>query len=93
MSQQKPSSSPVSNGGVKQPLRPAFSKQAIAGFVVACISMAIFGFIAVAAVFLCVRALGEIRAGVVRGRGLAIAGIAVGVVSFAFYVVNMFMQN
>lgn len=104
MSQQFPSGAPHSNynqpnpyppkgkGDVDKPLRPRFSKQAITGFVIACISMFFFGFAAIIAVFSCVRALGEIRTGAARGRGLAIAGIIVGSLSFVFYILNMFIR-
>ncbi|MEO8221798.1 MAG: DUF4190 domain-containing protein [Specibacter sp.] len=104
MSQQSPSGTPhgnynqrnpyppLGNGDRNKPLRPVFSKQAISGFVIACISMFFFGFAAIVAVFFCVRALREIRTGAARGRGLAIAGIIVGSLSFVFYILNMFIR-
>lgn len=104
MSQQPPSGAPdesysqpspyapMDNGEFGQPLPPAFSKQAISGFAIACISVFFFGFAAVIAVFLCVRALGETRAGATRGRGLAIVGIIVGSLSFVFYILNLFIR-
>ncbi|MHA7270262.1 DUF4190 domain-containing protein [Arthrobacter sp. HLT1-20] len=83
---------PVDHKEFEQPLRPAFSKQAISGFIVACISMLVFGFMSIVGVYFCVRALREVRSGAARGRGLAIAGITVGSLSFVLYVANMFIR-
>ena len=84
---------PPDLGGMGAPLRPPFSKQAISGFVVACISLFIFGFMGVIGAVLCLRGLREVRRGQARGRRLAIAGAAIGVLGFIFYLVSLFVRN
>ena len=74
-------------------LPPPVSKQAISGLIVACISLFIFGFLGVIGTALCWRGLREIRSGKAHGRGLAIAGAVIGVLSFIFYLVSILVHN
>ncbi|MFI5086347.1 MAG: DUF4190 domain-containing protein [Actinomycetales bacterium] len=105
MSQQPPSNPPGESfnrpvpylppdyaGAGAQP-RPPFSRQAIAGFVISCVSVFIFGFMGLVGAFMCLRSLRDVRTGRARGRGLAIAGAIIGVLSFALYVVSLFLRN
>ena len=64
-----------------------FSKLAIAGFVVSCVSIFIFGWLGVLGALFSARAIGAARRGLVRGRGLAIAGFVIGVVGFVAYAI------
>ena len=73
--------------------RQPFSKVAVAGLVLSCISTVVFGALGVIGAILCLRALGPIRAQGLRGRGLAIAGIIIGVLNFAFYAINFFVTG
>ncbi|MGA7206533.1 MAG: DUF4190 domain-containing protein [Specibacter sp.] len=75
-----------------QGVRPPLSKMAIYGFVICCVSVAIFGFMSIIGVVLCARGLRESRAGTARGAGLAIAGMVIGVLSFIFYVSHILMR-
>ena len=84
---------PPGHGGLGAPQRPPMSKIAVWGFVIACVSLFVFGFIGLVGMFLGGRGLRAIRTGRARGRGLAIAGIAIGAASFIFYLVAMFIRN
>jgi hypothetical protein len=64
-----------------------FSKLAIAGFVVSCISIFVFGWLGALGAILSSRAYSAARRGQVRGRGLALAGFIVGVVGFVLYAI------
>lgn len=66
-------------------VRPPFSKAAIAGFVLGCIGLVVFAFIGPLAAAISRIGLQHIRKRGLRGRGLAIAGIVLGVADFAFY--------
>lgn len=67
--------------------RPRFSQLAIWGFVISCVSLFVFGFIGVLGVALSARAFRAARTGLVRGRGLAIAGMIVGTLGFLYYAI------
>ncbi len=69
------------------PAQPPFSKLAIAGFVISCLSLFIFGWLGVVGALLSSRGLRDARRGLVRGRGLAIAGFVIGCVGFVAYAV------
>lgn len=84
---------PAGHDGPGAPQRPPLSKMAISGFVIACISLIVFGFLGVVGMLLCGRGLREVRTGRARGRGLAIAGVVIGAVAFTFYLVNMFVRT
>ena len=73
-----------------QRTRPPFSRMAIWGFVLACVGLIVFGFVGALATALCGRALGTIRRTGARGRGLAIAGMCIGLIDFVFYVIGRF---
>ncbi|MEC5152529.1 DUF4190 domain-containing protein [Cryobacterium sp. GrIS_2_6] len=70
--------------------RRPFSKMAIWGFVLACIGLIVFGFVGALAATLSGRALRTIRQTGARGRGLAIAGMCIGLIDFVFYVMGRF---
>lgn len=76
---------------IAQPL--PFSKQAIWGFVISCVSLLVFGFIGVIGVVLSSRGLTAARQGRARGRGLAIAGMIIGAIGFLFYAVVFFSSH
>jgi len=84
---------PAGYGGMGAPARPPFSKRAIAGFVLACVSVFYLGAMGSLGAILCINSLTEIRGGRARGRGLAIAGIVVGLVSFILYGINFFVRR
>ncbi|MDQ1608087.1 MAG: hypothetical protein QOE16_819 [Microbacteriaceae bacterium] len=75
------------------PARLPFSKWTIWGFVLACISLFVFGFLGAIGVVLSARGFRDARRGIVRGRGLAIAGIIVGLVGFVFYAINFIIRT
>lgn len=66
-------------------LRPPFSKAAIAGFVLGCIGLFVFAFIGPLATAISRVGLNHTKKRGLRGRGLAIAGMIIGVADFAFY--------
>ncbi|WP_171814453.1 DUF4190 domain-containing protein [Arthrobacter dokdonensis] len=84
---------PMGQEGTRVTARPPLSRTAIAGLVVACVSLVVLGFLGVLGMILGVMGLREIRSGRARGRGLAVAGMAVGAVAFIFYLVNLFVRT
>jgi amino acid transporter len=74
------------------PARLPFSKWTIYGFVLACISLVVFGFLGAIGVILSARGFRDSRRGIVRGRGLAIAGIIIGFLGFVFYAIGVIMR-
>lgn len=74
------------------PARPPFSRLAIWGFVISCVSLVVFGFIGVIGVVLSGRAFRSARQGLVRGRGLAIAGMILGTLGFLYYAIVTIMR-
>lgn len=64
-----------------------FSKQTIWGFVISCVSVFVFGFIGIIGLLLSQRGFRAARAGLVRGRGLAIAGMIIGAAGFLYYLI------
>jgi hypothetical protein len=64
-----------------------FSKLAIFGFAIACVSLFVLGWLGLVGAILSARGLRDIRHGLVRGRGLAIAGFVVGAVAFVAYAI------
>lgn len=85
-----PSQKPESEIASGAPL--PFSKQAIWGFVIACVTLFIFGFLGIAAAALSANAFREASRGHVRGKGLAIAGMIIGTLSFVLNIVRIAMQ-
>lgn len=79
--------------GLGVPIPPPVSKLAVSGLAVAFISLFIFGFMGLIGAVLCWRGLRKIRSGQARGRRLAIAGAAIGVLGFIFYLVSLFVRN
>ncbi|MCU1480040.1 MAG: hypothetical protein JWQ19_826 [Subtercola sp.] len=75
----------------QQTQRPPFSKLVIAGFVLSCVSIFVFGFLGVLGVVLAGQGLRAVRRGLARGRGLAIAAMVIGVVGFVFYAVGLIL--
>jgi len=69
------------------PERPPFSKAAIWGFIISCISLIVFGFIGVLGVVISARGFRAARQGAARGRALAIAGMILGTIGFLYYAV------
>ncbi|GAB3797542.1 hypothetical protein GCM10028798_08940 [Humibacter antri] len=65
---------------------------AIWGFVISCLSLLIFGFIGVVGVLLSARGFRSARTGLVRGRGLAIAGMIIGTLGFLYYAITMIIR-
>lgn len=84
---------PAGYGGIGGPVRPPFSKRVLVGFVIACISLFVFGFAGALGAALCLNPLASIRAGRMRGWGLAIAGIIIGMLSFILYGINYFVSR
>ena len=75
------------------PERLPFSRQAIWGFVIACVSLFVFGFIGALGATLSARGFRETIQGRARGRGLAIAGIVIGAVGFLLWVILYFWSH
>lgn len=67
--------------------RPPFSRLAIWGFVISCVSLFVFGFIGALGAALCGRGFRAAAQGRARGKGLAIAGMIIGAVGFLFWAV------
>jgi hypothetical protein len=89
-----PAAPPVSPYGLADTTpRPPFSRLAIAGFILSCISLFIFGFVGLIGFLLSARGFRAIRRGAVRGRGLAIAGMIIGAFGFLFYAVSLFVKG
>ncbi|UFS59974.1 DUF4190 domain-containing protein [Subtercola endophyticus] len=76
----------------QQTQRPPFSRLVIAGFVLSCVSIFVFGFLGVLGVVLASQGLRAVRRGLARGRGLAIAAMVIGVVGFVFYAVGLILN-
>lgn len=72
---------------VPAPERLPFSKPAIWGFVISCVSLFVFGFIGALGAVISARGFRAARQGTARGRGLAIAGMIIGTVGFLYYAV------
>ena len=73
-----------------QGTRPPFNKMAIWGFVIACVGLFVFGFLGALAAALSLQALKAIRRTGERGKGLAIAGMCLGIFDFIFFLVGRF---
>lgn len=71
--------------------RPSFSKQAIAGFAVSCIALFVFGFLGILGFVLSMRGLRATRDIGLRGRGLAIAGVIIGLIDFLYWAFSVFV--
>jgi hypothetical protein len=67
------------------PTKTRFSRYAIWGFIISCVGLLVFAFIGVMGVVLSARGLRETSGTGLRGRGLAIAGMIMGLLEFAFY--------
>jgi hypothetical protein len=83
-----PYAKPTPDGGAG--LAP-FNKFAIWGFVIACVSMFIFGILGIAGAILSQRAIKQIALSGERGRGLAIAGTIIGIVAVVLYFVSRYL--
>lgn len=73
--------------------RPPFSKAAIAGFVLACAGLVVFAFIGPLATAISRAGLNHTRKRGLRGRGLAIAGMIIGIADFAFYLIAQYVRH
>ncbi|WP_427170224.1 DUF4190 domain-containing protein [Arthrobacter sp. 92] len=73
--------------------RPPFSKTAVAGFIISCVGLVVFAMAGPLGAALSGTGLRRIRERGLRGRGLAIAGIIIGVVDFASYLVVRFLLH
>ena len=80
-------------GSPVPPERPPFSRMAIWGFVLSCVSIIVFGFVGALGVGLSGRGFRAAQRGIVRGRGLAIAGMIIGTVGFLFYAVSFIVRT
>ena len=83
-----PATAPAAYG--VQGTRPAFNKMAIWGFVIACVALFVFGFLGALAAAFSGQALKAIRRTGERGKGLAIAGMCLGIFDFIFFLVGRF---
>lgn len=73
--------------------RPPFSRAAIAGFVLGCVGLFVFAFIGPLASVISRVGLNHIRKRGLRGRGLAIVGMILGVADFAFYLIARYVMH
>ena len=92
-----PTSNPAAAGApIAPPVPPGrlpFSKSAIWGFVISCVSLLVFGFLGSLGVVLSARGFRAAGLGIVRGRGLAIAGMIIGMVGFLYYAINFVVHR
>lgn len=70
-----------------------FSKAAIWGFILSCVSIFVFGFVGALGASISARGFRAARMGTARGRGLAIAGMIIGTVGFLYYAINFVMAH
>ena len=75
------------------PTRLPFSRLAIWGFVLSCVSIFVFGFIGALGAILSSRGFRAARQGTVRGRGLAIAGMIIGLIGFLYYAIILIVHR
>ncbi|MDQ1580645.1 MAG: hypothetical protein QOD05_1420 [Microbacteriaceae bacterium] len=87
-----PSAQTTTPAADSTPARLPLSRWTIYGFVLAFISLFIFGFLGALGVILSARGFRDSRRGIVRGRGLAIAGIIIGFLAFVFYAIGVIMR-
>ena len=73
--------------------RLPFSKAAIWGFALSCLSLLVFGFVGALGASISARGFHAARRGTARGRGLAIAGMILGTVGFLYYAVTFVMAH
>ncbi|MFH5878570.1 DUF4190 domain-containing protein [Arthrobacter sp. NA-172] len=73
--------------------RAPFSKAAIAGFVISCVGLIVFAAAGLLGAVISVVSLRRIRERGLRGRGLAIAGLIIGVLDFVFYLTAQFLVH
>ena len=90
-------SNPAAEGArIAPPVPPGrlpFSKPAIWGLVISCVSFFVFGFLGSLGVVLSARGFRSARRGTARGRGLAIAGMIIGMVGFLYYAINFIVNR
>ena len=90
-------SNPAAEGRRIEPAVPPgrlpFSKSAIWGFVISCMSFFVFGFLGSLGVVLSARGFRAARLRTARGRGLAIAGMIIGMVGFLYYAINFIVHR
>lgn len=73
--------------------RAPFSKAAIAGFIISCIGLFVFAMAGPLGTAVSGIGLRRARDHGLRGRGLAIAGMVIGVADFAFYLITRFLLH
>ncbi|OOP62793.1 hypothetical protein BMF89_07895 [Arthrobacter sp. SRS-W-1-2016] len=73
--------------------RAPFSKAAIAGFIISCVGLFVFAMVGPLGTALSGIGLRRARDRGLRGRGLAIAGMIIGIADFAFYLVARYLLN
>jgi len=73
--------------------RAPFSKAAVVGFIISCIGLFFFSMAGPLGTAISGRGFRRARERGLRGRGLAIAGMILGVVDFAFYIVARFLVH
>lgn len=73
--------------------RLPFSKAAVWGFALSCLSIFVFGFVGALGASISARGFRDARRGIARGRGLAIAGMIIGAIGFLYYAVNFIVHR
>ncbi|GAB2730101.1 DUF4190 domain-containing protein [Arthrobacter bambusae] len=71
--------------------RAPFSKAAITGFIISCVGLFVFAMAGPLGTAISGIGFRRARDHGLRGRGLAIAGMIIGIVDFAFYLVTRFL--
>lgn len=83
----------IRNPYVSVQARAPFSKAAIAGFIISCMGLFVFAMAGPLGVVISSMGFRRARDNGLRGRGIAIAGMIVGVVDFAFYLIARFLLH
>ena len=92
----EPTLKPAANG--LPPVGPPseslpFSKAAIWGFALSCLSIFVFGFVGALGASISARGFQAARRGAARGRGLAIAGMIIGTIGFLYYAITFIVVH
>ncbi|MHC6222091.1 DUF4190 domain-containing protein [Arthrobacter sp. MMS24-S77] len=74
-------------------VRPPFSKAAITGFIISCVGLFVFAMAGPLGTAISGIGFRRAREHGLRGRGLAIAGMVIGIVDFAFYLLVRFLLH
>lgn len=89
-----PSDAPrIPNPYAQVQARAPFSKAAIAGFIISCVGLFVFAMAGPLGTVISGMGFRRARDHGLRGRGLAVAGMILGVVDFAFYLVARFLLH